>query len=90
MYEETVFLSSKVLIYPNPVASSDVNIYLGSNEFTEVELALFNVNGSKVYNKMHSPENGNVSLNISGMAQGIYILNIKTDNSLLNYKIIKR
>ena len=89
-YEETIFLSSKILIYPNPVTTSEVTVYLGSNEFREVELALFNVNGRKVYNKMHTPDNGNVSLNFSGMSQGVYILNIKTDNSLLNYKIIKR
>ena len=89
-YVETIFLSSKVLIYPNPVTSGVMNIYLGSNEFEEVTVSLFNPSGSKVYQKGHSPNNGFVELNISDLAQGVYILNVKTQNSLLNYKILKK
>ncbi|MEM6540311.1 MAG: thrombospondin type 3 repeat-containing protein, partial [Bacteroidota bacterium] len=89
-YSETIFLSSKVLVYPNPVTSGAMNIYLGSNEFDEVTVSLFNPSGGEVYLKQHTPNNGFVALNVSGLAQGVYILNIKTPNSLLNYKILKK
>lgn len=89
-FEETIFLSTKVLIYPNPVTSGVVNIYLGSDEFEEVTVSLFGANGRQVYQKQHSPGNGFVELDVSALTQGVYILNVKTPNSLLNYKILKK
>ncbi|MEO0572551.1 MAG: thrombospondin type 3 repeat-containing protein [Bacteroidota bacterium] len=90
IYEETIFLSDEVLIYPNPIESGELSIYLGSNEFNRVDVSLFGINGTQVMEKPVRPDNGFFRMNMSGMSQGIYILNIKTNNSLLNYKILKR
>ncbi len=90
IYEKVIVLSSKVFIYPNPNTTGELNIYLGSDEFTEVETSLFTVGGTRAYSKTFSPENGFVKMNISGLPQGVYLLNIGTGKSLLTYKIIKR
>ncbi|NNL09735.1 MAG: T9SS type A sorting domain-containing protein, partial [Croceitalea sp.] len=87
---ENIVLTSKIFIYPNPVANGELNVFLGSDEFENVETAIFTTTGQQVFKKAHSPNNGYVRMNISGFPNGIYLLNIKTDNSLLNYKIIKR
>nr|WP_299344181.1 thrombospondin type 3 repeat-containing protein [Allomuricauda sp.] len=90
IFEKVVVLSSKVFIYPNPTTTGSLNIYLGSDEFNNVNTSLFNLGGTKVYNKSYSPANGFVEMNISALPNGVYLLNIQTDKSLLTYKIVKR
>lgn len=91
IHQETIVLSSEIFIYPNPNATGILNLYLGSpDEFSEVETALFDVNGTMVLRKTNPVNNGFVTMNISGLPSGVYILNLKTTNSLLNYKIIRR
>ena len=90
VYEETIVVSDKILIYPNPIASGELSVYLGSNEFKKVEVSLFAVDGTQLMGKSFRPDNGFVRIQMSGLAKGIYLLNIKTDNSLFNHKILKR
>ena len=89
-YEETIFLSSKLLVYPNPVEGSDLNIFMGDNELEEVEISLYTINGVKIMGKKYSLLNREISLNVDRLARGIYLLNIKTERSLVNYKILRR
>ena len=90
VYEETIILSDKILVYPNPISSGQLSVYLGSNEFEKVNVSLYTVNGEQVIGKIFRPDNGYVSMDMSGLAQGVYVLNIKTETTLLNYKILKR
>ncbi len=90
VYLETIVLSSKIFIYPNPVASGELNIFLGSSEFESITTSLFTTDGKQVMNKTYRPENGYVRMNVQNLPQGIYLLNIKTDNSLMNYKILRK
>jgi hypothetical protein len=89
-YEESIILSSELFIYPNPVAGGDLNIYMADLELDLVELALFSVNGTKVLGKQYKVEDNRVQLNVDGLSKGIYLLNIKTERSLLNFKIIRK
>jgi len=90
VYEETIILSKQILIYPNPVDDGELNVFLGSNEFDEIGVALFTVDGTQVMAKTLRPDNGYFKMNVASMAKGVYLLNIKTKHSLLNYKILKR
>ncbi len=90
VFEETIILTDEILIYPNPVSNGELNIYLGSDEFNEVNVALYTLEGTLVVSKPFTPENGLLKMNISQISAGVYLLNIKTNNSLLNYKILKR
>ena len=90
IYSETIVLSDKIFIYPNPNTNGELNVYLGSSEFEAVDMSIFTTTGSKVYSKPFRPENGYVKMNVSSLPEGIYLLNIKTTHSLLNYKIIMR
>ncbi|UJH66479.1 thrombospondin type 3 repeat-containing protein [Allomuricauda sp. SCSIO 65647] len=89
-HEETILLSSKVFIYPNPVSSGTLNVYLGSGEFEQVGASIYDIDGKIVFKKDIRPENGQIIMDVSGFSQGLYLLNIKTERSLLNFKILKR
>ncbi len=90
-YKETILLNDDVLIYPNPVEGGDLTILLGSISDEEVELHLFGTNGvSSIFKKSYEVQNGIVQFNVDALANGIYILNIKTEGALLTYKIIRK
>ena len=90
VYLETIFLSSELLIYPNPISSGDLNIYLGNSSSEQVEVSLFDLNGRTVFKKQYTPVNNEVQFNVDALSKGIYLLNIKTQASLMTYKIIRK
>ncbi len=90
IYEETIVLSSELFIYPNPISNGELSVYLGNSNLDEVELSLFSINGAKVFTKTYRVSENEVKFNVDGLSKGIYMLNIKTNKSLLNYKIIRR
>jgi len=90
-HTETILLSSEVFIYPNPIEEGDLTIFLGNLSKREVELSLFNTGGtSTVFKKSIQVSDNSVRFNVDRLATGIYILNIKTDDKLLTYKIIRK
>lgn len=91
IYEETIVLTSELFIYPNPVSSGDLTVYLGnSNRTKQVQLTLFTINGLKVFSKPFNIIDNEVKFNVDVLTKGIYLLNVKTENTLLNYKIIRK
>ncbi len=91
VYEETIILSSEMFIYPNPVASGDLILNLGNSDFEEVRLSLYSIKGTRVFSKPFQPEGNNtVRFNVDLLPSGVYLLNVKTDKSLVNYKIIRK
>jgi len=90
IYEETIVLSSELFIYPNPISNGELSVYLGNNNLDEVELSLFSINGTKVFTKTYRVSENEVKFNVDGLSKGIYMLNVKTNKSLLSYKIIRR
>jgi hypothetical protein len=55
-----------------------------------VQLTLYTLNGVAVFTKSYSAVDGDLKMNVDSLPKGMYILNVKTDESLLNYKIIKQ
>ncbi len=90
-FEETIVISNELLVYPNPISSGDLSIYLGNRGGDSFELSMFTVTGKQVYRKEFKKTNSQTfSYNMDAFPTGVYILNLKTDKSLLNYKIIKK
>ncbi|GMN11251.1 hypothetical protein MTsPCn9_20440 [Croceitalea sp. MTPC9] len=90
-YSKTIILSENLLVYPNPIASGDLSVYLGGQTTRATEISLFTVSGKQVYRKpVIIDGSGKISFNMDSFPIGVYLLNIKTEKSLLNYKIIKR
>lgn len=90
-YNKTIIVSQNLLVYPNPISSGNLSVYLGSQITDASEISLYTVSGRQVYSKpVKTDELGTFSFNMDGFPSGVYLLNIKTKKSLLNYKIIKR
>jgi len=89
-YTETVVVSNTPLIYPNPVGNEDLNIYLGGTASGNAEIALYALSGTRVLAKRIPVAASEMLINMSGYPAGVYILNVRTGDSLRIYKIVKK
>jgi hypothetical protein len=76
-------INSQYVIYPNP-ANSVLNINVNS---TINNIEIVDIIGKTVYSSLQNSEN--VKVDISSLSNGVYILNISTDNGRIIEKIIK-
>jgi len=88
-YEELILLNPEVYIYPNPVEGEELTIQLQGGLETEIQVSLFSMRGTKVSSKLYTVENNEVKIKMSGLAKGVYLLTVGTDNSLQTHKIIR-
>ena len=79
--KEQLLSNGEVLVYPNP-ARNIINIE-SNNEIKEV--VVYNLLGQKI-KQYHSAIN---TIDISDMANGIYVINITTDKGVTTKKFIK-
>ena len=77
------FAVSKVSLYPNP-ASNVLNI---ESVGTIQNIAIYNVLGQEVMNKLSNETS--VSLDVSGLNSGIYVIKTKIDGTVSSSKFIK-
>ena len=89
IYEEEIFVSEEVVLYPNPV-EADAQVYVGGSD-TEAQLRLSDMNGSVIFNKnVQVPRNRVTTLNLSNLRSGIYILQISGKTVNHKIKVIKK
>ncbi|MDT7827561.1 T9SS type A sorting domain-containing protein [Pricia sp. S334] len=91
IYEEKIVLGPGTLVYPNPIASGNLHVDLSfANLSRKADISLFNLNGALISEEERSIEQGRILLDMDGLPKGVYILSVRTDEALLNQKIIKR
>ncbi len=89
IYEETFAVNPEVIIYPNPIEGDELTIILEGGVETELVVLLFALRGTSVSSKLYEVIDNQVKVQVSGLAQGIYILNVSTFNKTTTYKIIR-
>jgi hypothetical protein len=89
IYEERIFVSNQSFVYPNPF-SNQINISLGeidSNTTVRIRSSL----GQLVYSKTFtSQESRDLTIDTSSLSVGVYVISIKTIDSLSTFKIVKK
>ena len=90
VHEETIILSNDIIIYPNPIEGGELTIHLGSFKGDAANVSLFSINGTTLFKKLFKVQDSKIRFNIDAISKGIYILNVRTDNTLVTYKIIRK
>ena len=88
VYEEEIFVSEKVQVYPNPT-KGPLSIYVSGTD-AKVEVRARSIDGSLVYNQTH--EIGwkrTFNMDLSSLNSGIYVLSIVGETTSVSHKIIK-
>jgi len=76
--------NSSIAIYPNPT-NEKLNINFGNENVKQIKL--LDLKGRVIYQTEQI--NKTMSINLSDIKKGMYVLQIKTDNNILTQKIIK-
>ncbi len=88
-FEDRIFVSEKVVLYPNPVQDK-LNIYCSGLD-QEIMATLTDLTGKneKVYSKI-VPENRTIQLDLEALASGLYLIHLKGISLNETIKIIKK
>ena len=85
---KTFLTSSSILLYPNPVKNK-LTINTGSSEPNVVKVEIHALDGRLVQNTIHKAEYGQVSVDVSKLNKGLYVLTLSIGNSKTVHKVIK-
>lgn len=77
-------LNEFLSVYPNPF-NTDLNIKNSSN--STIEITISNINGKLVHSQKSNLEM--IQINTSELSNGLYILNVRNNESQSNYKLVK-
>lgn len=83
---DDIDVNTTVAVYPNPVVNT-VNISLTENNEV-LNAAIYNVSGQQVYNGTMTGNNTNID--VSNLADGMYYIQLKGDNTNATQKFIKQ
>jgi len=88
---EIAALNNTVVIYPNPV-SEKLNIEIKSENNTYINIKVFSVTGEllKAVNVSGKSKNRTLSIETQTLPQGMYILQVEQDKSIVYKKFINR
>ncbi|WP_243349861.1 T9SS type A sorting domain-containing protein [Parabacteroides sp. FAFU027] len=88
---EKVQTNALLRVYPNPVKES-LNLSYNAEVTDKAEIILINQAGAVALHKQCNAINGQnkVSLNVSGLASGSYLLTVKTGQTTSTVKVIKQ
>lgn len=87
--QKDIIVSNKVLIYPNPFEST-LNLAIGNDVVNQANVQICSVKtGQVLYAKQYLNQSGIISLDLSSLGKGVYVLKVSLDNSETLYKTIK-
>ncbi len=85
---EELFEAGSLKVYPNP-ANDRLFVAFNSKEDVNLELALTDIAGRQIRNQVFNASAGyqELSLDLESISKGIYILNIRSSESSIRYKV---
>jgi subtilisin family serine protease len=83
---ETFDTSNNFIVYPNPTSSK---VYFDNSNFNFKEVAIYNYLGQEVTKTSFSNNINNQEIDMSNLANGIYVLKFSNDGVSQSIKIIK-
>jgi len=87
-YDETVFIPTVPVIYPNPVIET-LNIFLGAT-VNPVEIVIFASDGRFINSQKYDGNEGTLTLDFVGLPSGLYYVSVRGGTSNGTYKVLKR
>ncbi|MBL7474100.1 carbohydrate-binding protein [Robertkochia sp. 1368] len=89
-YKETLIYAEKPMVFPNPVTSDAIQVYSALFLKSTATTALYNITGKLLRSEKHVPGSDQLRIDMSGLPQGVYLLNVGLEDEMFNYKIIKK
>ncbi|WP_143306166.1 IPT/TIG domain-containing protein [Chitinophaga vietnamensis] len=84
-----VNLGNDILVYPNPFQHT-IKLDLGENNIRKALLRVYDVRGKMVYIREYVNQSGVMSVDLSALNDGLYMLRLNTDNEETVFKLLKK
>ncbi len=85
---DNISLAESVSVYPNPVTDY-LRVDLSGSETVTTHISLYDMTGKKVYESQVQAGEMGLTINMTQLPQGNYVLKVKTSNNVIDKKIIK-
>ena len=79
------FLENPFILYPNP-ANDEINIQFSQLVGENIEVAIYDIQGKLVMHPKDEINENKIQLNVSGLSQGMYFVELSSDN----FKTVKK
>lgn len=89
-HEESILLSNNMFVHPNPF-QNELNLYLGEMDSVNVQVSIYSTIGQMVFFKEFDvKDKRSISINTAYFNTGLYTVFIQSNNSISNFKIVKK
>jgi hypothetical protein len=88
-FEETIIVEGKTRIYPNPITNDEIFIEVGNSFQPPISFSLHTIHGTLIKRTSAPVTNGIAYLNLAGLSNGLYLLEVKGEKKTIFYKIFK-
>jgi hypothetical protein len=85
VYQEELYVNEKDLVYPNPF-TDNLNIKIKQEDGLNVQVNIYDSFGLKVYQTIHTIQNGTIQLDLSKLYNGYYSVVVGKDV----FKVLKK
>lgn len=91
MFEETIMLTDKASVYPNPIMDAGtVSVDLGLDTNGKMNVQVFDLNGKLYLAMVTEAQYGKFDIDLSGYADGMYLVKVSGEGTAHEFKIIKQ
>ena len=90
IYKETITLDDKIVVYPNPVNGNMLYVALPASKNANVTVEVFTPLGARVITKEYSAQDGTLTVDVSPLSAGIYVIKVVSGTYASNTKIVKQ
>lgn len=84
-----IMVDNGMTVYPNPFRNT-VYLNLGANVVQDALITMFNADGKLVYSRRYTNQSGNISIPLSDVNDGIYVLKLLADKRETIFKLLKK
>lgn len=89
-YKDAINLHPKTLIYPNPVKGDYLQVHLKELQNEQiVEMLLITLDGKIILKDNFKTSEGYLTIDVSSVNEGLYLLKLKIENQIQTYKILR-
>jgi hypothetical protein len=86
-YEERIVVSDDILVFPNPV--KEIMSIFNPSEDEDIQIRIYSINGKLLMSKLVDNRSSIISIDMTDVTSGVYLLNIISSSGSSTQKIIK-
>src|SRR5690606_10923148 len=91
IFTQTLVLTDRALAYPNPLMDGHtLSIDLGWDTDAPMQVQIYDLGGRLLQAKNSSAHYGKLVLDLSSLAQGMYVIKVEGADSSHEFKIVKQ